>query len=217
MAAEEGFSASNVRPAIPRRFVFFPLRGKFPGTVFLPCRSLLISRRAIAFLLIGLFLYLFPPTVWAFPESTQKGGLLGFSAGAVGIKDSVQFSFFSLAYTFNKRFWALAPHLGLIVTTQTALYAYAGLGLELCPAPRWMIIPRLSAGYYHDFGNQDLGNSLEFFSSLEMAYRLQDQSRLGLVLGHMSNARLGSENPGTEFLFLTYTIPLDFIFGLFKK
>jgi lipid A 3-O-deacylase len=218
MAAEDVDLILRVfRLAVPPRFVFFPLRGKPQRTVCLPHQSLLMSRTALAFLILGLFSYLFPPPVSAFPDRDQKGGLFGLSAGAVGIKDSVQLSFISFEYTFNKRFWALAPHIGLLVTTQTAIYGYAGLGLEFCPASRWMIIPRLSAGYYYPFCDQSLGNSLEFFSSLEIAYRFKDRSRLGLILGHMSNARLGSENPGTEFLFLSYTIPLDYLLGPFRK
>jgi lipid A 3-O-deacylase len=177
----------------------------------------LLSRTIRALLLLGLFLYFFPPPASAIPESVQNEGSLGFSLGAVGIKDSIQISFFSLEYMTGKRFWALVPHVGITVTTQTALYAYVGLGVEFFPSPRWMIIPRLSAGYYHAVGDQSLGNSIEFFSSLEIAYRFEDRSRLGLVLGHMSNARLGAENPGTEFLFLTYTLPLDYLFDIFRK
>lgn len=173
--------------------------------------------KAIFFYLLFFFLYCFPPVATASSESPTHEGLLGLSVGAAGIRDSLHLSFFGLDYTFPTRWWVLSPHAGLIITTQTAFYAYTGLGVEFCPAPRWMIIPRLSVGYYQNFCDQGLGNNIEFFSTLEVAYRFKDQSRLGLVLGHMSNARLGAENPGTEFLFLTYTIPLDYIFGLFKK
>jgi lipid A 3-O-deacylase len=175
------------------------------------------KQKALFFLLLGFSLNFFPVAAAASPESSPRGGLIGFSAGAVGIKDSLQLSFFNLEYTFPYRWWVLSPHVGLIITTQTAFYAYAGLGLEFCPSPRWMIIPRLNAGYYQGVVDQSLGNSLEFFSTLEVAYRFKDQSRLGLVFGHMSNARLGTENPGTEFLFLTYTLPLDYLVDFFKK
>jgi len=172
--------------------------------------------QAIFILLLGFFLNFFPPAATVSSESLPQRGLIGISAGAAGIKDSLQLSIFNLQYTLPQRWWLLAPHVGLIITTQTAFYAYAGLGLEFCPAPRWMIIPRLSAGYYQSIVDQGLGSSLEFFSALEAAYRFKDQSRLGLVFGHMSNARLGRENPGTEFLFLTYTIPVDTLVDLFK-
>ena len=200
--------------AVPQRIPSFFIAPKSPKNSSdfyqIPCRS----SRVRAWLVAGLFLLFFQTPALAFPEDSPQSGLLGLSAGAVGIEDSFQLSFFSLDYTFNKRFWALVPHAGLLITTQTAVYAYAGLGLEFCPYSRWMIIPRVSVGLYNSFSNQSLGNTVEFLSSLELAYRFKDQSRLGLVFGHMSNARLGAENPGTDFLYFTYTIPVDLIFRL---
>jgi len=51
---------------------------------------------------------------------------------------------------------------------------------------------------------------------LEVAYRFDDRSRLGLSISHYSNAGLGDDNPGTESLMLNYSVPLKKITGLFN-
>lgn len=177
----------------------------------------LFSSRPFPAALLVLFILFFGlvPPAFAQSDPPARGGLLDWRIGSVDIRDSVKINAFSLEYTWDKHWGPLVPQTGLIVTSQTALYAYAGLGLEFCPLADWLIIPRLNIGLYHSFSDQGLGNTLEFFSSVEVAYRFKDQSRLGLILGHLSNARLGLENPGTEFLFLGYTVPLDQLTGCF--
>lgn len=62
----------------------------------------------------------------------------------------------------------------------------------------------------------DLGYPLEFRSQLEVAYRFDDRSRLGLAISHYSNASIGDTNPGSETLSVYYSIPLDRIGKFFK-
>ena len=61
--------------------------------------------------------------------------------------------------------------------------------------------------YYRGTG-VDLGFPLEFRSSVELAYRFDDRSRLGAQIYHLSNASLGWQNPGTEVLMLSYSVPI---------
>ena len=68
-------------------------------------------------------------------------------------------------------------------------------------------------GYYHKGASKNLGYDLEFRSQLEISYRLDDRSRLGLSISHMSNASIGDKNPGTENLMVTYAIPGRILFG----
>lgn len=66
--------------------------------------------------------------------------------------------------------------------------------------------PHLYAGGDKDL---DLDYPLEFRSQLELAYRLDNRSRVGVAVSHYSNASLGDTNPGTETLSLYYSIPLN--------
>ncbi|MBT5810587.1 MAG: acyloxyacyl hydrolase, partial [Rhodospirillaceae bacterium] len=59
---------------------------------------------------------------------------------------------------------------------------------------------------------KDLGNTVEFRSGVELAYRLDDRARLGVAFHHISNASLSDNNPGTETLTLTFSLPLDNLF-----
>ena len=73
-----------------------------------------------------------------------------------------------------------------------------------------MLTPSFAPHYYWgDNKKLDLGYALEFRSQLEAAYRFDDRSRLGMAIGHYSNASLGDSNPGTEFLTVYYSIPLQ--------
>jgi hypothetical protein len=44
---------------------------------------------------------------------------------------------------------------------------------------------------------------------LELAYRFDNRSRLGLAVSHYSNASIGDTNPGTETATVYYSIPLN--------
>ena len=70
----------------------------------------------------------------------------------------------------------------------------------------WSVIPSISAGYYNNGADKDLGYDVEFYSQLRLEYRLAGNARLGLGIGHISNAGIGDENPGAETAFLNYSI-----------
>jgi hypothetical protein len=69
-------------------------------------------------------------------------------------------------------------------------------------------MPVAAAGYFHRGAGKDLGSHLEFKTGLELAYRFDDMSRIGIAFDHISNAGLTKRNPGTESLLLTYSIPI---------
>ncbi|HSN88855.1 MAG TPA: acyloxyacyl hydrolase [Thermoanaerobaculia bacterium] len=47
---------------------------------------------------------------------------------------------------------------------------------------------------------------VEFRSGVELAWRLNERSRIGLCLYHLSNGGLYDFNPGTESLILSYGV-----------
>ena len=66
----------------------------------------------------------------------------------------------------------------------------------------------MAAGYYDKCNGFDLGHELEFRSSVELSYRFDNRTRLGVSFYHMSNASIDADNPGTEVLSIVYSIPL---------
>jgi lipid A 3-O-deacylase len=116
-----------------------------------------------------------------------------------------------------RRFWPLPswspdlmPVMGAMATSQGTLYGYAGFRAEFPWGKRWVGSTGWATGlYYHGTGQgKDLGNVLEFRTHLELAYRLPDESRLGLCLYHLSNGGIHHLNPGSESLLLTYSAKL---------
>ncbi|NVK43170.1 MAG: acyloxyacyl hydrolase [Oceanospirillaceae bacterium] len=67
----------------------------------------------------------------------------------------------------------------------------------------------LEAGYYHTNANDlDLDYELIFRSRAFVDYKISTISLVRLELAHLSNARLGNENPGTETLAVNWVIDL---------
>ena len=137
---------------------------------------------------------------------------LRFGAGYYDINDDEDAGEFHFEYISDWRFWKLTPQIGVMATTDAAAYLYAGIRLDLFLGRRWVITPQFAPGLYHDGDGKDLGHVIEFRSAIEVAYRFDDRSRLGLSFYHLSNAGLDDNNPGTEVLTLHYSYPLTSAF-----
>jgi lipid A 3-O-deacylase len=109
-------------------------------------------------------------------------------------------------YRFSNDWAGFRPQAGLFVTEDSGAYLYGGLGYPFAFNEQWSLTPSVSAGYYHEGAGKDLGNDLEFYSQLRLEYRLAAGSRVGLGIGHISNASIGDRNPGAETLYLSYSI-----------
>ncbi len=153
----------------------------------------------------------------AAPAAAQDGAAdPALIALGVGIYDVAQrddaAADFRLEYRSDVALWLIKPWAGLEATSDGALYGVAGLLADIGLGRRVVLTPSLGVGAYHDGGGKDLGAVLEFRSQLELAWRFDDTSRLGLAVSHISNASLGKDNPGTEILSLYYAFPLDHLF-----
>jgi len=76
-----------------------------------------------------------------------------------------------------------------------------------------VLTPSFGVGAYDEGDGKDLGDTIEFRSQVELAYRFDNRSRVGVAFSHISNAGIGDRNPGTEILNVYYAYPLDAIFG----
>lgn len=103
----------------------------------------------------------------------------------------------------------LKPWAGIEATSDQAFYGLFGVLTDLYYGRRWVLTPSFGAGLYLDGDGKDLGHTIEFRSQLEFGYRLDDRSRMSLAIGHISNASLADNNPGTEIATVYYHIPFD--------
>ena len=99
---------------------------------------------------------------------------------------------------FRKSFLGkLSPITGGFLTEKSAFYLYTGVQAEY-ELGFLKITPSFAPGYYN-FGNgKDLGHPLEFKSEIQMTVDLNDSTYLGMSYNHISNASLGSKNPGAN-------------------
>ncbi len=142
------------------------------------------------------------------PAMAEDPAFLTFGAGGFDINDDDSTGMLSLEYLSNGRIWVFQPILGAYATFDGSFYAYAGLGLDLFFGNRFVVTPSLAAGLYLEGGGKDLGSVMEFRSAIQLAYRFDDRSRLGIEFHHLSNAGIDDNNPGANQLLLFYSMPI---------
>jgi hypothetical protein len=102
----------------------------------------------------------------------------------------------------------LIPTAGAMAGSRGILYGYGGLRIEVPLVGRWGVGAGSAVGLYEPAYGKKLGGPLEFRSNIELSYRLDSGSRIGLCFYHLSNASLHEGNPGSESLVLSYSAPL---------
>ena len=170
-------------------------------------------------LIFFLFLIICTPTI--------SKGYDVFSIGLFDIKfdgsETNQATDFRYERRFNKtlfeigpesyEFFNLKPFAGFEVTSESANYFLAGVYLEdnigtlfTGDSSNFIFTPSFGAGYYDDGNGKKLGSKIEFRTTFEVSYQLKSENRIGLSLGHISNANIGDNNPGVEILSLSYQV-----------
>ena len=119
-----------------------------------------------------------------FSDDKQKSGILGLQHQNEDLfKDS-----------FLGR---LSPITGGFLTEKNAFYLYSGVQAEYEIGPL-TVTPSFAPGYYNYGDGKDLGYPLEFKSEVQISLGLSENTHLGLSYNHLSNASLGTKNPGAN-------------------
>ena len=111
-------------------------------------------------------------------------------------------------------FFFLKPFFGIEYTNDSASYFLTGIYVEdnlgelfQGKKNKLYFTPSFGAGIYDDGSGKKLGNDIQFRTSLEVSYELNNNNRIGISFSHISNANLGDKNPGVEILSFSYHIP----------
>ena len=111
-------------------------------------------------------------------------------------------------------FFYLKPFAGIETTSESAYYILGGVYLEdnlgqlfIGKKSNFIFTPMFGAGYYDDGNGKKLGSKIEFRTTFEISYEMQNKNRIGLSFSHISNANIGNKNPGVEIISLSYQIP----------
>ena len=91
----------------------------------------------------------------------------------------------------------LSPITGGFLTENNAFYLYTGVQAEY-ELGFLTITPSFAPGYYNYGSGKDLGYPLEFKSEVQVSLNLSESSHIGMSYNHISNASLGTKNPGAN-------------------
>lgn len=106
--------------------------------------------------------------------------------------------------------WALGigPLAGVSANDDGAIWVYLGARRPFRLGSCWNAGPTFAAAYYEPGDGKDLGHELEFRSGLEVYCRGARGRSFGLEFYHLSNASISDVNPGSNSLWLVYSVPL---------
>jgi lipid A 3-O-deacylase len=91
----------------------------------------------------------------------------------------------------------LSPITGALVTADSAAYIYTGVQAQY-NLGMINFTPSFAPGLYSKGDGKDLGHILEFKSELQISVDFASNSQLGFSYNHLSNASLGTKNPGAN-------------------
>ena len=161
-------------------------------------------RKITSFVLIVLTSFTFFNFAYSADENTNKYKTeLNFFTGMFDWSDHKQASgLIGLQHQnddlFRNSFLGkLSPITGGFMTEKNAFYLYTGIQAEY-ELGILKITPSFAPGYYNYGDGKDLGYPLEFKSEIQMSLDLSDTTQLGMSYNHISNASLGTKNPGAN-------------------
>ena len=91
----------------------------------------------------------------------------------------------------------VSPITGGFITANSAAYIYSGIEWNMNMGS-FEFTPSFAPGLYHEGDGKDLGHILEFKSELQISVDFVNNSQLGFSYNHLSNASLGTKNPGAN-------------------
>src|SRR5208282_5677066 len=140
----------------------------------------------------------------------EDGDLVALGLGGYDVLHNYTAAQARVEYRFHQSLFYIQPLLGVLGTNRKTVYTYFGLRSDILLFHHYVVMPVEAVGYFNKGNGKDLGSHTEFKSGVELAYRFDGGSRLGLAFDHISNAGITAKNPGTESLLLVWSFPLQF-------
>ena len=98
------------------------------------------------------------------------------------------------------------PEIGAFGTSDSALFGWVGMRLDLETPRHWRFSVAFDPGAYSPGDDKELGDTVEFRSSFEVLHALGRRQQIGVTVFHMSNASLSDVNPGANSAALVWTL-----------
>ena len=97
----------------------------------------------------------------------------------------------------NSFLGTLSTITGGMLTADNAVYLYTGVQADY-DIGLLKLTPSFTPGIYNQGNGKDLGHIIEFKSEIRLSMDLSKNSMFGMSYNHISNASLGSKNPGAN-------------------
>lgn len=164
-------------------------------------------RSSVPLSLAALTLFLAASLFSSGPAAAQseRSDHYAFSVGSFDALNATRSAEAGFEVRFAPRAFRLKPVVGVTVNSDQGGYVLAGLRRDFDAGGRWIVTPHFGVTLFDEGDGKDLGHVVEFRSGLELAYRLNERSRLGVSFYHLSNSGLDETNPGSESLVLVYS------------
>lgn len=107
---------------------------------------------------------------------------------------------------------AVHPFVGADTTNHGGAYVYGGVAADVEFAPQWVLTPSLAAGYYNQGGAKDIGTEFALRPGVEVAYRFQNEHKIGVEVTDTMGVTDGSDEVGA--VTLNYHMPFG-VMGTF--
>tara|TARA_B100000795_G_scaffold267166_1_gene251491 strand:+ start:1705 stop:2226 length:522 start_codon:yes stop_codon:yes gene_type:complete len=120
-----------------------------------------------------------------FSDDKQKATLVGFQHQNENLKRD----------TFLGN---VSPITGGFITANSAIYIYTGIEWNYTLSDKLKFTPSFAPGFYHEGDGKDLGHALEFKTEIQASYSISESTSVGMSYNHISNASLGTKNPGAN-------------------
>ena len=91
----------------------------------------------------------------------------------------------------------ISPVTGFFLTENQAAYLYTGIQAHYNLGDL-DFTPSFTPGLYHEGDGKDLGHVIEFKTEVQFSINTSADTKLGFSYNHVSNASLGSKNPGAN-------------------
>tara|TARA_S200000501_G_scaffold104611_1_gene98033 strand:+ start:522 stop:1019 length:498 start_codon:yes stop_codon:yes gene_type:complete len=100
----------------------------------------------------------------------------------------------------------ISPVTGAFITADSAKYIYTGIQANY-KIGSLNFNPSFTPGFYDEGDGKDLGHVIEFKSEIQISANISETTKIGFSYNHLSNASLGSKNPGAN----------SYLFNFIKK
>ena len=118
-------------------------------------------------------------------------------AGAISAASHIEFR-------YGEKLFFIGPAIGIMANTDGGVFGYGGIYSDI-RYKDFVATPLLALGGYREGGSKDLGGVLQYRVGLSLTYQLDETTRVGVRVAHISNASIHEDNPGEEEIFLAYT------------